>query len=408
MNAIRWITPITLWRADRFRHRARLGHVERTLESIAAEAGLSAKYLAMIWSALNDNSEQVGPLAAVRKMWNELPAPEVPLGKRDLLSLRDLVVKLRKQLKPDVKRLKAPGISPGSQPLILWRDRQLASQHRKYSGDVFADMRKLAELFPGEPALFPTKADAKQTEKQLRASLERFCATFPDTFVVSDRGGYFETNGAGKGRLLTAGFHLMQGYFRDDEPLCSLVLTDAERRELDGLWSELNFITTVPMRQYHDFIFFERAEPPRFMIDADFDFARSEDMDCTSEAKMARLAKAYLAKARMNEVGDEALQAIEDYFKNMSATIRHVEQARLAAEPSHLTALLRFAERAYRRPLAAKECEQLLAFYHKLRKDDDLGHADALADTLVSILMSPHFCYRLDLPVSPGKGGAFI
>ena len=90
----------------------------------------------------------------------------------------------------------------------------------------------------------------------------------------------------------------MQGYFRDDGPLCDLILDEAGRRELDGLWDELNFVTLAPMRQYKDFIFFERAEPPRFMHDAEFDFARSEDKDAASEAKMSRLAKVYLAKAR--------------------------------------------------------------------------------------------------------------
>ena len=66
--------------------------------------------------------------------------------------------------------------------------------------------------------------------------------------------------------------------------------------KLDRLWDELNFVTLAPMRQYKDFIFFERAEPPRFMRDAQFDFARSEDKDAASEAKMGRLAKIYLAQ----------------------------------------------------------------------------------------------------------------
>src|SRR5207302_8273748 len=122
---------------------------------------------------------------------------------------------------------------------------------------------------------------------------ERFCAAFPTAFVVADRGPYFDAKQADKGRPLTAGFHLMQGYFRDDEPLCELILDDGQRRELDALWHELNFITLAPLRQYKDFIFFERAEPPRFMFEAEFDFARSEDRDATTPAKLDRLAKAY-------------------------------------------------------------------------------------------------------------------
>jgi len=122
--------------------------------------------------------------------------------------------------------------------------------------------------------------------------------------------------------------------------------------------------------QYKDFIFFERAEPPRFMRDAEFDFARSEDRDATSEAKMTRLAQAHLARARQLGAGDEELTAIETYYADMSAAIRRVERTRLTAEPSHLAALVRFAERAYRRPLSAAERDDLLAFYHKLRRED--------------------------------------
>ncbi len=139
------------------------------------------------------------------------------------------------------------------------------------------------------------------------------------------------------------------------------------------------------------------------MFEAEFDFARSEDKDVTSEAKISRLAKLYLAKARKKGASDEALKAIETYFSGISAEIRQVERARLAAEPSHLDALLKFAERAYRRPLAKAERDDLRAFYRGLRQKDDPGHEEALRDTLVAVLMSPHFCYRFDL-AQPGPG----
>src|SRR5207253_7690536 len=178
--------------------------------------------------------------------------------------------------KPEVKKLHVKGISDGSQSFVLWRNRELASRHRKYSGETFSDLGKLAEQLKSADAGLAKLFAVKQTpeaEQRLRGELERFCAVFPDAFVVADRGPYFDPKGAGKGRLLTAGFHLMQGYFRDDAPLYDLVLDDAQQRELDALWQELNFITRVPLRQYKDFIFFERAEPPRFMQEATFDFA---------------------------------------------------------------------------------------------------------------------------------------
>jgi len=109
------------------------------------------------------------------------------------------------------------------------------------------------------------------------------------------------------------------------------------------------------------------------------------------------LAKAYLAKARKQGAGAEALGAIETFFAGISADVRRIERARLAAEPSHLKALAQFAERAYRRPLTAAERDDLLAFYHTLRRRDGMGHEEALRDAIASVLLSPHFCYRIDL-----------
>jgi hypothetical protein len=384
--------------AWKYHHRARLDRADTELSRFASEAGLSAKYLALVWSALTEGDADVGPLATLRKMWRELP----PLGARPGCErMRDLVIRLRRQLTPKVGKLHISGISYGSQPLVLWRNRQLASRHRSYSGEIYDDLCELTghvlETDDGLAELFALKETDAANEHRLRGALERFCAVFPDAFFVSDRGPYFDPTAAGKGRPLTAGFHLMQGYFRDDQPLCELILDDRERRELDALWQELNFVTLAPMRQYKDFIFFERAEPPRFLFEADFDFARSEDKDAVSEAKMSRLAKGYMAKSRKKGATDEALQAIETYFAGISAEIRWVERARRAAEPSHLEALLRFAECAYRRPLSKVEQEDLLAFYRKLRRHEELGHEEAVRDTLASVLLSPHFCYRIDL-----------
>jgi hypothetical protein len=389
-----------------YRHRDLLGRPKAELDSLAGEAGLSAKYLALVWSALNDTEADLGPLAVVRKLWQELPAPNptADQARPGCIRLRDLVLRLRKELKPDFKKLSVNGISPGSQPFVLWRNRQLASQHRSYSGNVLVDLKKLATLLLDADAgvlTYFALPENNAEKEQMRGALARFCAVFPAAFVVTDRGPYFDPKAAGKGRPLTAGFHLMQGYFRDDGPLCDLILTEPQRPELDALWEELNFITLAPMRQYQDFIFFERAEPPRFMFEAEFDFARSEDKDAGSQAKMDRLAAAYLAKARKKGANPEALKAIETYFADISTEVRQVERARQAAEPSHLKALVQFAERAYRRLLSTSERDDLLAFYHTLRWQDELGHEEALRDTLISVLMSPYFCYRFHLP---GKG----
>src|SRR5437763_4177639 len=298
--------------AWRYRHRDRLGRPDADLDRLATEAGLSPKYLAMVWAALTEPGADAGPLAAVRKAWGELPADRPEAAGSGCERLRDLVTRLRQPLKPDAPRLTVNGISRGSQPFIMWRNRHLAERHRSYTGDPLPDLKKLAGQLQGPDAalapLLTVERPDPAAEKRLRREMERFCSVFPDAFVVTERAPYYDPGSSPKGRLLSAGFHLMHGYFRDDGPLCELILGDRERRELDALWSELDFVTLAPVRQYKDFIFFERAEPPRFIFEAEFDFARSEDKDAASAEKMARLAERYVAKARTKKPTPEALR----------------------------------------------------------------------------------------------------
>ena len=183
------------------------------------------------------------------------------------------------------------GISAGSQPFVLWNNRQLAAQRM-------------------------TSPDGEQD-----AGMSAFCRVFPDVFFVSERPPYFDAK-RGKGRLLTAGFHLMQGYYRDDAPLYELVLDDAGRRAIDGLWEELNFVTSAPMRQYKDFIFFERAEPPRFAMGPEFDFARSEDKDATSAAKIEQLLRQRLISRWPAATGGKTRVAISEAIEDPSFGVR--------------------------------------------------------------------------------------
>jgi hypothetical protein len=322
--------------------------------------GLSAKYLAAIDALLRVPPPSGSP---AEELWTRWAAGAGPA------ELAATVARLRPSFITPEERFEGKGISRGSQPLLLWRNDTLAARHRSA----------------------PAGADD---------GVARFCRTFPDAFVVLERGPYYDKGSSPKGRYLSAGFHLMQGYYRDDAPLCELVLDDEERREVDALWNELHFICRDALRQYKDFIFFERAEPPRFMVDASFDFARSEDKDATSSAKIRQLQVAYLAKAKEKGAGATALAAIDAYFRAMDARIREVDEARLAAEPRHLEALLEFASRAWRRPLAPAERDGLVAFYRERREKDQLGHEEALRDALAAVLVSPHFSYRVDL--SPG------
>ena len=278
------------WTHDRRKPRS-------SLTDITAETGLSARYLATVRAILTEPHPDDGPLGELQTLWRGLPADATDRDGaiRGAERMAELVTSLRSGFEPRIPRLAVKGISSGSQPFVLWRNRRLADARMRDVGETPSPDR------------------------------ERFCRVFPDSFFITDRPPYSNVKAGKSGRLLTAGFHLMQGYFRDDGPLYELVLDDAGRREIDALWRELDFATLAPIRQYKDFIFFERAEPPRFASGPEFDFARSEDKDATSPAKMARLKDAYLAKARKLGAPADAIEAIETYFVDISAQIRRVD-----------------------------------------------------------------------------------
>ena len=394
--------------AWRYRHRESLGRPEATPADIAAEDNVSPKYLTLVWSTLTDSPEAVGPIAKLQAMWRELPSPEKSqpdVARPGCEQMRDYVVRLRAKLEPNWPDLQAAGIHKGSQCFVLWKNRQYAAHRRSYNRGALhlagADSDETEEDDPTIADLtIPTEADRPRYE----AAFTRFCSVFPDAFYISERGRDYvgkPKDQQEKGRLLSAGFHSMMGYFRDDGPLCELVLDDGQRAELDALWRELDFITSAPMRQYSGFLWFERTDS-RYLRDEVFDFARAEDMNAASEEMVKRLGEAYLAKALENGAEGTPVEAIVDYFDTINAQIRWVERARRAAEPSHVAAVIAFAERAFRRPLSQVERDDLHGFYSALRQQDELSHEEAVQDVLVSVLMSPHFLYRMDLAAADG------
>ena len=452
--------------AWKFRHRAALGQPQAALAEIATAEKVSPKYLATVWSALSDGQESIGPLAKLQAMWNALPAPTAqptpsPLAPQLTHTLthvrlrsqtmRDWVVQLRAKLMQKWANLQLKAVGPGSQPFILWKNRQYATHRTSYDRDALyiagdpgpqgkpkrqADLELLLAVVSSSLQAVPDENQLAQASalaltqvrahlvrnfipdpdlaippvpaarQQYEAAFARFCQAFPDDFIVSERGRVNldrPKERADKGRLLSMGGHNMFGFFRDDQPLYQMILDPAGQRELDTLWRELDFVTDAPQRQHADFIFYERAEGPRTIKGPEFDFVRSEDQASTTDPMIRRFAKVYIDKARgslRDHGGDpRTIPVLEDFFESVSANIQRLERERQTAEPTHLKTLLAFAERAYRRPLSASERDGLLAYYRSLRRrgDGGLSHEEAVRDTVASVLVSPHFLYRIDL-----------
>ena len=362
----------------------------QTLAPGASESRpLSPKYLSTLRELLGSVEHNHGPIKRLRDGFRRLDASESAAAKEECATIAAQVRELRSKLRFDFPHLRVAGINRGSQPLVLWRNRQRAAHRMSLNRDVLDELEDFQDL--------PSDSDSRD---EMIAAYELFCRVFPDTFYIDRRGRDYldpdknRDNRESDYRLLSAGFHSMMGYFRDDAPLCELLLSEEQNRMLDELWFQLDFVADAPRRQHAGFIWFERAEG-RFLVDAEFDDFRSADKGASSEEMIARLRDRYLAKAERLGADGLAIQAMHDHFRNINASIRTVETAEGPAREAHVAMLPALAEKAYRRPLTRQERLDTIGFYHELVQQHGLGHRAAARDVLVSILVSPHFCYRL-------------
>jgi hypothetical protein len=225
------------------------------------------------------------------------------------------------------------------------------------------------------------------TAKRFAASVAEFCRVFPNRFVFVD-----DTRG------LSAGFHLIEGVFRDDQPLMKLVLDDAERGELDRLWTDLYFGSGMMEKMLRGFVFFERSER-NFLKHKDFDPFKEEDPFLTHDDVLAKFEEAYFIRSG-GKAGDpkDAKHPVRAFFGEIRGGLKQRNEQFAQAKPIYLRQLLDFAERAYRHPLTDAERNQLTKFYEQVCNQPELGVDQAVRGVLTSILVSPHFCFRADVP----------
>ncbi len=423
--------------AWRYKYRRALGKPRATLASTAADAKVSAKYLALVWPLLEEKpkaaQQEVGPIARLQSMWRALPPPQGtantkepqakdPAQLRELcVSMRDFVVRIRTHTAMQFAAPVVAGLSPWSQPLINWKLREFASHRRNFDPNTLRmasdppivlpkipDYPDLGEEAAPRAAALALTARAGDQDlivpdgerERYEESFARFSSVFPDAFYISERGRFYPDDSEDKGRLLSAGFHNVMGYFRDDTPLMELILDDEGNRELNRLWDEFDFIADYTKRTWVQYFFNQSGEVEGNGRESGSE--RPSDKAVSATAVIFGLRDAYLAKAKEDPTNDPvAAEAIRDHFQRVNDTIRSVERMRAEAEPSQLDALLKFAERAYRRPLTKAERDDILGYYHTLRDKNELTHEEAIRNSIVGILMSPDFSFRLDLVDEP-------
>ena len=227
--------------------------------------------------------------------------------------------------------------------------------------------------------------------KDLAESGDTFCNTFPNRFfhVDSERG-------------LAAGFHLVEGFFRDDQPLVDKVLTDHEVVELNRLWLELAFVTQSAETLIRGFVWFERSER-HVLHDQRFDFLRPEDPELVKREMFEKFERLYLEKLGVPakqgvfepQKPSDKFEMIHGFFQGVWAGLQFQTETLARVEPRALVAVGQLARRAFRRELTEQEQRGLEKLYGKLRADGQSVES-SLRGLITAILMSPDFCYRFN------------
>ena len=437
--------------AWRYKHRVALGNPAATLATAARATKVSPKYLPLIWRILGESAvgsqtrrAEVGPIAKLQAMWKALPAPasrklnptEAELLRARYVEMRDFVVRIRTNTSvqfsaPVVNGPPAPprdpavagrgrggggrGLPAASQPLLSWKFNQFNTHRRTFDPGALRNDTDPVEQAPKIPPYAGLHGEASVRwaavmktaqladpdlvvpagqRARYEESFARFATVFPDRFYVEERGKFFPDNSADAGRLLSAGYHSVMGYWRDDNPLVELILDDKGKKELDKLWTEFDFYASHTARTFIQFYFNQSGE----VLGGGAEAGRPRPIgkEVTDSSVIAEIRDQYIALAKASD-NPIAAAWMPSHFDRIDSTLRSLEKMRAAAEPVQLEALAKFAERAYRRPLSKGERDGLIVYYQKLREQGALSHEDAMRDSIASILISPVFLYPLDL-----------
>lgn len=146
-------------------------------------------------------------------------------------------------------------------------------------------------------------------------------------------------------------------FYREDDHLKRLMLDEAQAAEIDRLWDELFFVAQEPLQLA---VSYEQL----------YEFATQDRPDIVKALEPLR--------KPLNDRADLFRQRMRD------------------TEPVHVKALLKLADRAWRRSLSDHEEIEIENLYGRLR-EVGVDHDSAIQLTLARILSSPNFLYRREV-----------
>ena len=141
---------------------------------------------------------------------------------------------------------------------------------------------------------------------------------------------------------------------REDSHLARLMLDEKTSAQLDRLWSEYEYVSQNDL----------------LLVDA-------------------------FEQLWQYATQDADPSVFEPMRKPIAARAAAFRKSVVESEPSHVDALVRFASKAYRRPLSTEEDRGLRELYQTLR-EQEIPHEEAFRHTLARVFISTPFLYKLE------------
>ena len=427
--------PIELYLSATLTHRDVLRSGRKTVEQVAQELGLNARYLGALWTSMNGDTASIF-LDPIRADWRKALPADVPVLAASIKAWQASLWRFgaighigkvngpkgwQLPVDPVVAREDfRVAIPAGDSPKVYLTS---ANLHSDRASLVWSKARVVVKGKPDAAVAIPAgKPSGPNTviEVALPAGLPKGAEFLVECHLPKEASGaacvqawVTTTPSAVSGRIFPTGAPINKkkgGKWSDGEgamgfaaPLLATeggvarqdVLRSAQAFR-DIFPSALCYASVVPVDEVVTLTLFYREDDAlrRLMLDdkaaAELDRLWSDLRFISQEAFLQVESFESLYQFATQDANPNAFEPLREPIMRRAAEF---QQELLAAEPKHVDAVVRLAAEAWRRPLKEGEADRLRALYQELRKQE-LPHDLAVRRLIARVLVSSAFLYR--------------
>ena len=427
--------PLELYLSATLTHRDVLRSGRKTVEQVAQELGLNARYLGALWTSMNGDTASIF-LDPIRADWRKALPADVPVLAASIKAWQASLWRFgaighigkvngpkgwQLPVDPVVAREDfRVAIPAGDSPKVYLTS---ANLHSDRASLVWSKARVVVKGKPDAAVAIPAgKPSGPNTviEVALPAGLPKGAEFLVECHLPKEASGaacvqarVTTTPSAVSGRIFPTGAPINKkkgGKWSDGEGAMGfsapLLVTEggAAQRELlrsaqefrDIFPSALCYASVVPVDEVVTLTLFYREDDAlcRLMLDdkaaAELDRLWSDLRFISQEAFLQVESFESLYQFATQDANPNAFEPLREPIMRRAAEF---QQELLAAEPKHVDAVVRLAAEAWRRPLKEGEADRLRALYQELRKQE-LPHDLAVRRLIARVLVSSAFLYR--------------